>query len=275
MNQHPSTPARRARALILGGLLAVIASPALVAQNEAVDVVKKIASEVESEMKQIDQLLQQSSRPQGKSSEAARELVGRSQESIEKVVRGMDRMIDELQKMAQQGQSQSGQNRPSNQQDQQQQDQQQQGQQGQPQEGQGQPQGQGRPQGGQGQREEIQTPELAEREGQGQQPQGQGQQGQEQPGQEQGQPGQANPQGTQPQDGPAGARDPGQNRTGGNPLESPTERAERAIEDGGWGELQRYVPPDHLRSGVPEVPAKYRRLHEAFQRRTQKTDPKR
>ena len=274
MNQHPSSPARRARALTLGGLLALVASQGLVAQNDAVDVVKKIASEVESEMKQIDQLLQQSSRPQGKSSEAARELVGRSQESIEKVVRGMDRMIDELQKMAQQGQRQSGQNRPSNQQDQQQQDQQQ-GQQGQPQEGQGQPQGQGRPQGGQGQREEIQTPELAEREGQGQQPQGQGQQGQEQgqPGQQQ--PGQTNPQGTQPQDGPAGARDPGQNRTGGNPLESPTERAERAIEDGGWGELQRYVPPDHLRAGVPEVPSRYRRLHEAFQRRTQKTGPKR
>ncbi len=247
---------RRAGVALLGVVLSVAIGGALAAQNDAIQVVKKIATEVEGEMKEIDRLLQQSARPAGGSSEAARELVGRSQESMEKVVRGIDRLIDELQKMAQQGQKQSGQP----------QDQQQDPQQGEPQEGEPQQQGQGRPQRGQGNREEIQTPDIA-------QPQGQRPGEQPQPGEQQ--PGGQRPQGQQASDQAQQQQDPGANVRAGSPIESPTEKLDRPIEDGSWGDLQKYVPPDHLRAGVPEVPARYRRLWEAFQRRAQKTEPRR
>lgn len=248
----------RASAALLGGALSVAIGGALAAQNDAIQVVKKIATEVEGEMKEIDRLLQQSARPAGGSSEAARELVGRSQESMEKVVRGIDRLIDELQKMSQQSQNRQQSGQP--------QDQQQDQQQGEPQEGDPQQQGQGRPQRGQGNRDEIQTPDIA-------QPQGQRPGEQPQPGEQQ--PGGQRPQGQQPSDQAQQQKDPGANVRAGSPIESPTEKLDRPIEDGSWGDLQKYVPPDHLRAGVPEVPARYRRLWEAFQRRAQKAEPRR
>ncbi|MBI5849689.1 MAG: hypothetical protein HZB39_01405 [Planctomycetes bacterium] len=252
----------RAIAALFAAALSVTFSVALggslAAQNDAIQVVKKIATEIESEMKEIDRLLQQSARPAGGSSEAARETVGRSQESMEKVVRGIDRLIDELQKMSQQSQSRQQSGQP--------QDQQQDQQQGDPQEGDPQQQGQGRPQRGQGNRDEIQTPDIAE-------PQGQRPGEQPQPGEQQ--PGGQRPQGRQASDEPQQQKDPGANVRAGSPIESETERLDRPIEDGSWGDLQKYVPPDHLRAGVPEVPARYRRLWEAFQRRAQKTEPRR
>ena len=52
-----------------------------------------------------------------------------------------------------------------------------------------------------------------------------------------------------------------------------TENAERAGDAEQWGELQQYVPPQYQRAGAPNVPAKYRRLYEAYQRRVQKVAP--
>ncbi len=247
--------------------VAVSLALGLTAQNDSKQVVQKIANEVQSELEAIDRLLQQSGRAQGQKADGARELVSRSQESMEKVVRGMDRMIDELQKMAQQSQKQpSGSPPPEGQPGEPQ---------GEPQEGQQPGETSGRPQGGQGQRQEIPTPDLAQRPD-GEQP-GQPQPGQPQPGQPQ--PGQEQPQGQQPQgQEPQDGQQPpqqGTNVVGGAPKEGETEQVGRGTEDGSWGDLQKYVPPDHLRGGVPEVPTRYRRLWEAFQRRSARPEPRR
>ncbi|MGE0143164.1 MAG: hypothetical protein AB7I19_00110 [Planctomycetota bacterium] len=233
----------------------------LSAQNDPGEVVKKIAREVKEEMAAIDKLLERSGREGAKSAATARELVGESQQSIEKVVRGMDRLIDELQKMAQQSNNQNSSGQPN---DQNQQDSQQQGQQSSDSQSQsgGRDPRQGRSDGN---REEIETPDRAER-SDGQQPQG----GQETQSGQQSQ-GQQQPGGQVPEDG--GGQEPrtaGENRPGGAPNESGTERVERATEDGDWGELQKYRPGDHLRRGEPEVPARYRRLWEAFQKQAAK-----
>lgn len=264
MEAHPIPFAPRERrrwslAAVASAVAALCWMPldTLSAQNDPREVVKKIAREVKDEMAAIDKLLERSGREGAKSAATARELVGESQQSIEKVVRGMDRLIDELQKMAQQSNNQSSSGQPNDQN-------QQEGQQ--PSDSQSQSDGRDPRQGRtDGNRAEIDTPDRAER-SEGQQPQG----GQEpQPGQQS--TGQQQPGGQQPQDGGQDPRTAGENRPGGAPNEGGTERVERATEDGDWGELQKYRPGDHLRRGEPEVPARYRRLWEAFQKQAAKT----
>lgn len=240
----PRIPTLLCVALLTGGVTAQIGPE---------QAIRKIADEVQQEMATIDQLLRDSSRggsptqPATDGGQDVRELIDQTKESHTKVLRGIDRLIEELQNMAQQSQSSSSSS----------QDQQQQQQGGPPQDGEPQPQqGQGsRPQGA---RQEIQTPEMVDRgesEGQQRQP------GENQP---------AQPQGEQPRDGDH-ARAEGENRIGTAPAEGATEAVERGADAEKWGDLQKYVPPQYQRAGVPQVPAKYRRLHEAFQKRSSRS----
>jgi hypothetical protein len=246
--------------LCLAGLVFVTVTPSANAQIDPGEAVRKIAETIEKEMSEIDRLLRESSRAGGSRTEAGskiRELIDGTRQSQGKVVQGIDDLIEELEKMAQQSQSQSQSQQPPSDQDPQQQQSGQQGQQGQQQQGQQSPQ-QGQP----GNRRESQTPDFAQQPGQEQgQQQGQPQGQQDQP---QEQPGRADSPGNDPQ------RE-GQNTQTGSAAEGGSERVERQDGAEGWGSLQKYVPPQYQRAGAPEVPARYRRLHEAFQKRAHQT----
>lgn len=60
------------------------------------------------------------------------------------------------------------------------------------------------------------------------------------------------------------AKQQGQNRTGAQEPEDPTERLQRALETEEWGQLQQYDPLIKSRGGQPKVPEKYRRYLESF-----------
>ena len=217
------------------------------------DTVKKLLEQVSEEMAEIDRLLLESSRGgeaaerMERNAERMKELVQQSQSSQEKVLRNIDALIEELQKMAQQSSSQSSQSS---------QDQQQQGG--------GSPQDRGQPRPGEapqdqrpGRRDQGQTPEMVD--------QGQNREGQPNPE------GQQRPEGgMQPNDSPQDSNDPGRNAPGSVPQEGATERVLRDGDEATWGELPQYVRFLQRRGGVPEVPAKYRRLHEAWQKRSAK-----
>lgn len=244
--------------LCLLGTFFLAVAPRATAQIDPGDAVRKIAETIEKEMSEIDRLLRESSRAGGANAEASsriRELIDGTRQSQGKVVQGIDDLIGELEKMAQQSQSQQ---QSQQQQDQQQQQNGQQGQQGQEQQGQQQQQP-----GGQGNRRENQTPDLAQQPNQGQQ---------------QGEPGQQGQPQNQPQDQPGRADSPGEdqqregrNTQAGTAAEGGSERVERQDGAEGWGSLQKYVPPQYQRAGAPQVPARYRRLHEAFQKRAHQT----
>jgi hypothetical protein len=252
---------RRLPTFCLLGLALLMLTPSATAQVDPSDAVRKIAETIEKEMSEIDRLLRESSRAGGANAEASsriRELIDGTRQSQGKVVQGIDDLIGELEKMAQQSQSQSQQSSQPPQDQQQSGQQGQQGQQGQEQQGQQRP-------GGQGNRRENQTPDLAQQPNQGEQS------GDQEPGQ------QGQPQ-NQPQNQPSGADSPGeeQRREGRNTqtgaaAEGSSERVERQDGAEGWGSLQKYVPPQYQRAGAPQVPARYRRLHEAFQKRAHQT----
>lgn len=217
-------------------ICALLGAAPLAAQIGPEETIRKILDEVGQEMREIDRLLLQSSRQPAtegmeRNVERLRELMDQTGESQGRVVRGLDQLIEELQKMQQQSRG-SG-----SQQDQQGQPQQD----GQPQEGQQQGQQQ------QGERQQTETPDLVR-------------QGQQQEGQ------QPQPEGQQPQDG----RDPqdmGENRPAGPATEDGEEQVQRDAAAEGWGDLPKYIQFLHTRGGVPEVPEKYRRAYEAYQRR--------
>lgn len=253
MNLH-----RNLATALCGAALAWLA-PAAAAQIGPEDAVRKIVDDVAKEMAEIDRLLLESSRGgeaaerMERSVERMRELVGESQAAQEKVVRKIDALIDELQKMAQQSSSSSSSQSPQDQQDQQ---------------GGGQQQDRGQQRPGQapqdrqpGQRDQGQTPDMVDQSGRQQQGQQQG----EQQGQPQG-------EGQQPQDGGPDPNAPGANRDGAAPQDGGTERVLRDGDDAVWGRLPQYVQFLQRRGGVPEVPAKYRRLHDAWQKQNAKRD---
>ncbi len=232
---------RAHRITLLGLLAAAFCSAPLQAQISPQQAVRKIADEVQTQMREIDRLLLESSRAR-EGGEGVRELMGRTKESQQTVVEGIDRLIDELQNLARQQQSSSSQSQQG-----------QQGEQGGEPQDRGEPQPGGEPRGS-GTRREIETTELAEQANRGEQPRPEGQQ------QEQPQPGERADDGRQTQD-------PDRNTATGAAREGGTESVEREADAERWGDLQKYMPPEYHRAGAPEVPAKYRRLHEAFQRR--------
>ncbi|MCA8943384.1 MAG: hypothetical protein KDB80_12545 [Planctomycetes bacterium] len=204
----------------------ICASPALT-QIDPKDNIKKILETIDEELKEIDRLLLRPNAPDAssRSTEQMRKRVQESHGSQERVVRGIDELIQQLQQM------QSGQGGSS------QEDEQQRQQQGQPEDQE------------QTQRQENQTqapPSDAP------QP---GQQGQE-----------------NPQDRPT----PTQNSQTGQLPESGEERHVREADRARWGNLPLYDLGRHSRGGLPEVPEKYRRLLEAYQKANQKVrrDPR-
>lgn len=227
-------------------LIALGVGAPLRAQGDPGAEARKIVEAVDREMQEIDRLLRESARPPesegSATTETARQRVGQTRESQTRVVDGIDKLLDELQKMAQQ-QSSSSSSSSSSQQDQQQ----------------GQPQS-----GNQRQRQESQTPDMVDQAGQQQQEQGQQQQGQQQ---QDGQQQQGSQQDGQRSDGDQDPRSGGENVRSGERGEDGSERVDRAGDDGGWGRLPPYARFLHSRGGVPEVPARYRRLYEAWQKR--------
>lgn len=200
--------------------------------------IKKILEEISTEMSEIDRLLLESGRKdQGAAMREAAEKIGKllenSQGSQAKVAQKIDQLIEELEKMSQSqsSSSESGSGEPS-----------QRGQQGE-----GDIQDQQR-----SQRDEIQQSEFQRQ-----------QQQQQQQQQEQNRP-QGDPKGPEQTD------EKGTNLQGDKPQEQGEERVDRDRESARWGELQKYAPFLQSRGGLPDVPVKYRRLLEAYLRKSHK-----
>lgn len=199
------------------------------------EAVKKILREVSEEMSDIDRLLRESSRratssgsPNESSSpdrESAKDLVDETRDSQQRVVRGIDQLVDQLQQMAQESSSSSS-SSEQEQQDQQQSQQQQQ----------------------RSQREQSQGSDYQNQQQDQQQQDQQNQDGQQPQG------GQENPDG-------------GQNQPGSRRPEDGVEEVSRGDSGVFSVELPDYAQFLHTRGGAPKVPAKYRRLHEAWLRR--------
>lgn len=219
---------------ILTLAVACFTAGATTAQIDPNENIKKILRLIDEELEEIDKLLMQTNRPPktGESSgvEHMRKLVKETQGSQERVVDGIDLLIEELQ----QRQSSSSSSSSSEPQDDQQRQQQQQQQDQQ-----------------QSQRQENERQRPPEQQGQPQQPQ----QSQNQ---------QANDQQSQPQ--PPRNIDAGAARPGGE------ERHLRDADRSRWGNLPQYDLGRHSRGGLPEVPEKYRRLLEAYQKTNQRAD---
>lgn len=205
----------------------VTSANAQVSPDEAI---KKILRTIDEELEEIDRLLLQSRKEPGGDARSAADiekLMKETQGSQKRVVRGIDQLIEELQKMQSSG-SGSGSGNP-----------------------QGQPQRSDDPLENQDQstRQENETREQ-------QAPK---------PGQQQ--------QGKQDQ-AKNDQRDPknGKNTKQGQRAEDEEERVIRDADRAKWGNLPQYKLPKHLRGGLPEVPEKYRRFLEAYQRTNQRSN---
>lgn len=230
---------------VLAILACATTSRAQVGPEEAV---KKILDTINQELEEIDKMLLESSKRDAVGDAAAPErikrLIEETKGSQDRVVRGIDDLIKQLEQMSQQNSSGGGQS-----QDQQQQrsdepvdDQQRSTRQ----DGEGPPRQQN-----------------SERPG--------AQQGQQQGQQQDQKPGQGDPQG-QGQDPTGNQPDPktGQNADGSARPDGATERVERAGGDARWGELPDYQLPVHLRGGHPSVPEKYRGFIEEYHKQNQR-----
>jgi Skp family chaperone for outer membrane proteins len=221
---------------LCAALLAVAALPAQ--GQDPTQEIQEIARRVDEQLREIDRLLLESSKPAGAEARP-KELLRKTQEHSQGVEQGIDELIRKLNEMKNQSRSSQDQ-----QQDQQQrsQDQQRNGQQ--------RPQ-QGRPQN----RQDGTNPEFAP---QGQRPDGQQQQQQQQ---QQGEPQQ--PQGGQPL-GPEANPDGGQNRPPSRPIESETGPGQPGQGEGEWGALQPYVNYLKNRGSMPKVPPKFQKYWDAY-----------
>jgi hypothetical protein len=229
------------------------------AQLDPAREIQEIARAVEQQLQQIDELLLASGRKNQARSQP-REMLQQARERAEAVEGGLDKLIEKLNQMKNQGGgggSPEDQQNQRNQQQQDQQDQQQRQQDGQQQDGR------------QRNRRENQTPDFV------QQPQAGEQQGQQQPQQQgQPQPGEQQPSQPQPQPGdPRGGQenpDGGANQRGNQQPEPETGPGNPGTGDGGWGELQPYMNFLKNRgSRPPAVPEKYRKYWEAYLKQKQ------
>ncbi len=240
-------PVTFGRTVLVCVLLAAGGAPLAAQQVGPEDAIKKILDEVGNEMQEIDRLLLQSAHKPAaegmqQNADKLRELMNQTQDSQGRVVRGLDRLIDELQKMQQSGGGGSPQDSDDQPQD------------GQPKDGQ-QP-----GQQPQGERQQTETPDLVK-------------QGQQQDGQQQGQPKPG--EGQQPKPGP----DPlsmGQNKPSGPPKQDGEEKVDRPADAERWGDLPKVHPvPAHAwwrAGGSGEIPARLRGLPEAREPGDQRQD---
>ena len=199
--------------------------------------VKKILETIDEELAEIDRMLLETSKRNSTGdsggTDKLKRLMKDTRGSQERVVRGIDQLIEELEKMQnQQGGGGGGQGQQ---------------QQGQPQQRSEDPlQDQE-----QSTRQDSATPESTRNLKPDQKPpQQQGEQGQPSA--------QENPQ-------------QGQNVESAKRPEDGAERVIREADRGKWGELQKYEFQNHLRGGLPEVPEKYRKFLEEYHRKNQRT----
>jgi hypothetical protein len=210
--------------------------------------IKEIARAIDKQLKEIDKLLLQSGR-KGQTRKKPMELLKQAAESSLTVQDGIEKLIEKLNEMKQQG---GGGGQPSEQpQDDQQGSQSEQQQSGQQ---------SGQQSQGNQQRRENQTPDFVQQPQEGQSP---GEQGK--PGQQQGQkPDQMPGSENGPPKGGSESKDGGQNKLGNNPPNSPTGPGQPGTGDGGWGNLQPYLNFLRNRGASPKVPEKYRKYYEAY-----------
>lgn len=216
--------------------------------------IQEIARLVDEQLQEIDRLLLESGR-KSQARAAGKDLLARARERSQVAEDGIDKLIDKLQQMKNQG---GGGSSSDSQQDPQQNQQGERDQQSrQNQQGRQQPQN----------RRENQTPEIAPRP---QQDPG----GRPEPGNQQ------DPQGQQPRPEREGVPQegqehdgPGQNTRGNRQPEPETGPGNPGTGDESWGELQPYL--NFLRnrgSNPPPVPEKFRRHWEAYLKSTQRGD---
>ena len=229
-----------------------ITAPALSAQLGAdpTETVRLLTEKIGEQMKEIDRLLLETGR-EASGNANAKERLDNSKESSRQAVDAIDQLIEELDKMAnQQGGGGGGaSDKPS---------------------GSPPPKGSGqdRPQNGQqGARQENETPQVGEK------PENQGGQEQPKPGESSGE--------QQPQDQPSGQpngqeqqQEPGTNKLDGQSApQNPTDEFERKQAGGEWGNLPPYLMHLKSRGSPPQIPAKYRRLYEAYLRQAAEKKP--
>ena len=214
--------------------------------------IQEIARQVDQQLQEIDRLLLESGR-RDQDRKRPKELLQQARERSEDVEKGIDKLIDELNKLKQQQQQQSS-SSSQDQQDQQDQQNQDQNQQQQQQRNRNR------------NRRENATPDIAQR------PRNQSGQPQESQGQ-QPKPEQPKPDGQQPAGGQENP-DGGQNRRGNQPPDSETGEPQPGTGDGSWGELQPYVNFLKNRGSMPKVPEKYRKYWEAYLKQKQDGKPK-
>jgi hypothetical protein len=233
------------RRVVHAGAILFAAAGLLRAQGDPTRDIQELARAVEQQLQEIDRLLLESGK-KNQARQTPKELLQQARERSEAVEGGIDKLIEKLNEMKNQGGGGGG--GPSDEPKPSDQDQPP----GQPQQGQG-----GR------NRRENQTPELVPR------PQAQPQQG-EQPQPGQGEP-KPQPAGAQPQHGQENP-DGGENARGNRPPESETGPANPGTGDGSWGELQPYMNFLKNRgSRPPAVPEKFRKYWEAYLKQKQGT----
>ena len=205
-------------------LLGALASPTF-AQIDPSENIKRILESIDEELEEIDRLLLESSRkPDGAATsgvEHMRKMVKETQGSQERVVKGLDELIEELQRQQQGGGSGQPQDQQERQDQQQQQDQQQ----------------------------------SQRRENERQRPEDQQQQQQQQQN--------AN-------NDEDSARQVPRNVNTGAQRPDGQDRHVRDADQARWGNLPQYDLGPHSRGGLPNVPEKYRKLLEAYQKNNQK-----
>ncbi|MHC5064764.1 MAG: hypothetical protein ACYTG5_12415 [Planctomycetota bacterium] len=218
------------------GLVLMLASPSQ-AQISPEENIKKILQAIDEEMREIDRLLMESSRRDAaggmeKAAERLKDLMQQGQVTQDQVVQDITKLIEELESM-QSNNQQSSQGQQQSQSDQ-----------------------SGQKPGDQQRstRQNNRTPEMVDQGGQDQK-----QQGENQP-----------QQGEKPQDARDQAFQEGENKPAGARPEDGTERVERDSEDARWGDLPKYARFLMNRGALPEVPEKYRRLVEAYQKQSHK-----
>jgi len=227
--------------------------------------IKEIARMIDEQLKEIDKLLLESGK-KGQSRKKPRELLQQAAENSLTVQDGIEKLIEKLNEMKQQG-SKSQSSSSSSSSDQQKRD----GQQSQSQSSSGKQEGQ-QSQGNQ-QRRENQTPDFVKQEQEGQKP---GEQGKPDGKQEQGKDGQQQnqPQGNNQPKGGKETKTAGKNKPGNNPPNSETGPGQPGTGEGGWGELQPYLNFLKNRGSSPKVPEKYRKYYEAYLKSKNKSGKK-
>lgn len=243
----------------LAALLPLASVQAQMGGGNPAEEIKEIARMIDEQLKEIDKLLLESGK-KGQSRKKPRELLQQAAEGSLTVQDGLDKLIEKLNEMKQQGSKSSSSSQNSDPSDQQQD-----GQQSQSQSQDGKPQGQQSQ--GQQQRRENQTPDFVKQEQEGQKPGEDGKpEGQQQGKQDQQGKGgqQPKPQGNNQPKGGKETKTGGKNQLGNNPPNSETGPGQPGTGEGGWGELQPYLNFLKNRGSSPKVPEKYRKYYEAY-----------